>query len=102
MILYTVTVAVDPAVEDDWSSWMQNTHIPEVLATGHFVHSRTARLLQPEAEDGWPTFMIEYASPSMDAFQTYERECAPALKKDHADRYAGRVRASRTLAQTLD
>ncbi len=36
MILYNVTVALDPAIETEWLAWMQQEHIPEVMATGCF------------------------------------------------------------------
>jgi hypothetical protein len=34
MILYNVTVSVDPEIHDEWLAWMKSKHIPDVLATG--------------------------------------------------------------------
>ena len=36
MILYNVTVKVDPEVEDEWVNWMKEVHIPDVLKSGLF------------------------------------------------------------------
>ena len=51
MILYNVTVSIDPAVSSDWLEWMRSTHIPDVMATGCFVESRISRV-QGEEEGG--------------------------------------------------
>jgi hypothetical protein len=36
MILYNITFNLSPDIEEDFLSWMKETHIPEVLATGKF------------------------------------------------------------------
>jgi hypothetical protein len=51
MILYNVTVSIDPAVAEDWLAWMRSTHIPDVMATGCFEESRISRV-QGEEEGG--------------------------------------------------
>ena len=40
MIIYNVTVSVEESIKKDWLTWMQDVHIPEVMATGIFQNHR--------------------------------------------------------------
>ena len=37
MLIYNVTINIEESVEKEWLAWMQQVHIPEVIATGKFV-----------------------------------------------------------------
>ena len=37
MIIYNVTCHMDLALAEEWLRWMQEIHIPEVMATGCFL-----------------------------------------------------------------
>ena len=45
MILYSVTVSIDPTVAEDWLDWMRKVHIPDVMATQCFTESRISKIL---------------------------------------------------------
>lgn len=100
MIIYNVTVKVDPEVHDEWLQWMRETHIPEVLATGRFIDNRMARVMVEE-EDG-VTYAIQYTCNDMETLQTYYENEAPALQADHAERYKDKFVAFRTLLEVVE
>lgn len=100
MILYNVTVSIDPAIAEDWLTWMRSTHIPDVMATGCFIESRISRV-QGE-EEGGVTYAITYLSPSQEKLDEYRDAHAPALQKDHADKFAGRFAAFRTFLHVIE
>jgi hypothetical protein len=100
MILYNVTVSIDPAIAEEWLAWMRSTHIPEVMATGCFVESRLSRV-QGE-EEGGVTFAVTYLSPSQEKMDEYQQQHAPVLQKDHAERYAGKFAAFRTILSVIE
>lgn len=100
MIIYNVTVKVDPDVRDEWLQWMRETHIPEVLATGRFIDHRIARVMVDE-EDG-VTYAIQYTCKNMETLQTYYEKEAPALQADHAERYKDKFVAFRTLLEVVE
>lgn len=99
MILYNVTVKIDRDVHDDWLSWMREVHIPDVLATGHFVSHRICRLLHEE-EDG-VTYAIQYFAHSTDDIQAYQERHAQRLQAEHTRRYKDRFVAFRTLMEVV-
>ncbi|MEN9401104.1 MAG: hypothetical protein RL632_2207 [Bacteroidota bacterium] len=100
MILYNVTVSVDPEIAEDWLSWMRSTHIPEVMATGCFLESRISRV--HGEEDGGLTYAITYLSPSQAHMDTYSQTHAPLLQRDHSERYAGKFAAFRTVLSVIE
>ncbi len=95
MILYNVTVSIDPEIANEWLAWMRSTHIPDVMATGHFIESRISRV--HGEEEGGVTYAITYVSPSQESLETYQKEHAPRLQNDHTAKYAGKFAAFRTL-----
>ena len=72
MILYSVTVNIDPAIHDEWLSWMKEVHVPEVLATGCFSSNKILKLLDPP-QDGI-TYSFQYIAPSMEKLKEYQRQ----------------------------
>lgn len=100
MILYNVTVSIDDSVHEDWLKWMKEKHIPDVMNTGCFIESRISRV--HGEEDGGLTFAIGYLCPDKETYERYQMEFAPALQKEHGERYAGRFAAFRTLLTVLE
>ena len=59
MIIYNVTINIDDQVHDDWLSWMQSKHIPDMLATKKFVEAKMCNVLLEEVMGG-STYCIQY------------------------------------------
>jgi hypothetical protein len=99
MIIYSVTVIIEPAVEQEWLDWMQRVHVPDVLRTGCFSECSIGKAV--ESDPGEPTYLLHYRCASLGEYHRYRDNFAPALQKDHTDRYAGRFRASRQLLEEV-
>lgn len=99
MIIYNVTVKIDPEVHEEWFTWMKKKHIPDVLETGLFHDSRMAKVLIDE-EDGI-TYSIQYRTDSFEKLDQYQKTAAPALQKEHTNRYEGKFVAFRTLLEEV-
>lgn len=96
-ILYNVTVNIDLEVEEEWLRWMRDTHIPDVMSTGHFLDARLCKVL---AEDvGGTTYSIQYLAKDMMAYKQYIHQDAPRLQKDHTERFDGKFVAFRTVLE---
>jgi len=95
MIIYNVTIHVEEAAREAWLEWMQQTHIPEVLATGKFTEARLCRVLTGEQQGG-TSFAIQYLTPSREKLEQYYREDAPRLRQLGIDRFGDQFVAFRT------
>ena len=100
MILYNVTVSIDPEISEEWLQWMRSKHIPDVMATNCFKESRISRI-QGE-EEGGVTYSVMYLCPSEELMKEYQNIYAPALQKDHSDKYSGRFAAFRTFLSVIE
>ena len=99
MIIYNVTVSVEESIKQDWLIWMQDVHIPEVMATGFFLKSQINRVIVHGDSDN--TFAIAYTCESMKDLHQYQVKFAPDLQQKHAARYGDKAVAFRTLMEVI-
>jgi hypothetical protein len=100
MIVYNVTVSIDPSIENDWLEWMKEVHISEVMATGHFRDSKLCRV--NGEEQGGLTYAITYTAFSQKDYDDYEKNHSPKLQFEHSSRYGGKFAAFRTLLTVVE
>ena len=101
MIIYNVTVKVDPEIESEWLTWMKEHHIPDVMKTGCFTAYAINKLKYPVEDEG-STYAFQYSCKTMEDLERYHSNFARKLQKDHTDRYANRFVAFRTILEQLD
>jgi hypothetical protein len=100
MILYNVTVNIEHNIEAEWLQWMQEKHIPDVLATGYFSNNKICKMLSGE-HDGGVTYSIQYLCKDEAMLNEYQEKHAPALQKEHTEKYAGKFVAFRSLLEVI-
>ena len=98
-MLYNVTVSIDPSIESDWVSWMQESHIPEVLQTKCFHKCVLSKVRGNEA--GECTFSVLYWALSKEDYERYHLVHAPRLQAEHSTRYEGKFVAFRTTMDLI-
>ena len=99
MIIYNVTVSVEESISADWLKWMQEVHIPEVMATGVFSKSQINRVIIQGDSDN--TYTIAYTCASMKDLHQYQIKFAPELQQKHMARYGDKAVAFRTLMEVI-
>ena len=101
MIIYSVTVAIDQSVHDEWLQWMKEDHIPKVMNTGYFKDFRMMRVISHQGENQDISYNIQYECESMAELHQYQVQKAPALQKEHSEKYDGKFAAFRTLLEKV-
>jgi len=99
MLLYNVTLIIDDSAAEEWLQWMQETHIPEVMATGMFVSNRLLKVIDSPNEG--VTYCSQYITQSMEDYETYQQQYAPAIQEDLNNRFKNRLVAFRTLMEYI-
>ena len=94
MIIYNVTINIDESIHDDWLNWMQQKHIPDMLATGKFSKALMTRVMVEE-EMGGITYSVQYTTDSKQTLQRYYAEDAAQLRGDSKP-FEGKFVAFRT------
>lgn len=100
MILYNVTVSIDPEIGEEWLQWMRTRHIPDVMATGCFLESRISRI--HGEEEGGLTYSIMYLCQDQSKMDEYSNVHAPRLQKEHSERFTGKFAAFRTFLSVIE
>jgi phosphoribosylamine-glycine ligase len=100
MIIYNVTVNIHESVHQQWLIWMQQTHIPAMLATQKFSAARLAKVLIEE-EMGGTTYATQYTTDSMETLQQYYVQNAPKLRDEAQQLFGDKMLAFRTELEVL-
>lgn len=95
MIIYNVTTNIDESVHDKWLQWMQEKHIPEILATGKFSSARMVKVLIVE-EMGGTTYSVQYTADNKATLEKYYQEDAPKLRQEAIQLFGDKMIAFRT------
>ena len=100
MLLYNVTVIIEDAAAEEWLNWMQEIHIPAVMATGKFVSNRLLKILDSPNEG--VTYCTQYIAEDLAVYEDYQQNFAPALQADLQNKFENRFVAFRTLMEFVD
>lgn len=101
MIVYNITVKIDPGIEQEWIEWQRGEHIPEIMATGLFSSFHFFRLLGQDDADG-KTFVLQYFTSNMENYQTYLEKFAPALREKAIKKWKEGFIAFRTIMESVN
>jgi Domain of unknown function (DUF4286) len=99
MIIYSVKVTIEAAIEREWLDWMRRVHVPDVLRTGCFTGATTYKMFEPTSDE--QTYVIQYQCSAMAEYQRYRDHFAASVQKEHGDRFSGRFRASRQILEEV-
>ena len=97
MFLYNVTLILEDSAAEEWLQWMQDVHIPEVMATGMFVSNRLLKVVDSPNEG--VTYCAQYVAETLEQYNRYQEEFAPALQAELNERYKNRFVAYRSLME---
>lgn len=99
MFIYNVTINIDASIHDEWLRWMQEVHIPEVMATGCFTEQRMLKVLN--VEDEGTTYSIQYTFKEMKDMETYRERHAQRLQAETMKKFRDKFVAFRTLLEII-
>lgn len=99
MLLYNVTIIIEDASAAAWLKWMQETHIPAVMATGKFVSNRLLKVIDSPNEG--VTYCSQYVAENQAEYDDYQNSFAPALQAELQELFANKFVAYRSLMEFL-
>ena len=100
MIIYNVTTNIHESVHDQWLQWMQEKHIPEILATKKFSTARIVKVLIEE-EMGGTTYSVQYTTDSKSTLEKYYLEDAPKFRQEAIALFGDKMLAFRTELELI-
>lgn len=101
MIIYNVTVKVEPPYAEAWLDWLRKEHIPEIVGTGCFTHATIGKLLETDESDGI-TYAVQYHAPSKALYNRYIDKFAGEMRQKAFDKWGNKFIAFRSVMQVVD
>lgn len=98
MLIYEVTVNVDPEVADEFLVWLQH-HVDEMKALDPIDDAWLYRSV--DEADGAIVFVSRYAMADRASYQRYLDQFAASMRSDGQARFGGRFTASRRLLEDV-
>jgi len=99
MIIYSVTMSLEREIEQDWLSWMLETHLPEVMQTGYFLDYRFHKILEPIVDPERINYNVLYRLTSLSELDAYRKTLAPALQEKTQQRFGEQALAIRSVLE---
>ena len=100
MFIYNVTSNVDQSIHKEWLKWMNETHIPDMLATGKFTNAKMIRVLVEEETEGY-TYAVQFFTNSKETLNKYYQEDAPRLAQHAFTLFADKVLSFKTELEII-
>lgn len=101
MFIYNVTIKVHDSIKEEWLSWLQKEHIPEVIQTGCFTEALVLRLLETDDTEG-PTYAVQYKADSKALYNRYIEKYAGLMRQKSFDKWGDQFIAFRSLMQVVN
>jgi len=87
-VLYEITAHVEPELVEEFTAFMVEKHVPDLLATGHFSSTTVVR------SNG--TLRISYIALSHEDLRVYLEKHAPRLRAEVLERFPNGLQIERT------
>ena len=100
MILYNVTVKVNPEINDEWVKWMKEEHMPALMNIGLFVDAKLMQILELDDRDGI-TYAAQYYCKGVEQYQAYIDNHASRFRKEGIDRFGEKFVAFRSIMKSI-
>lgn len=100
-VLYNITTKVTPEIAEAWLQWMQEEHIPAILATGLFTEHRLFRLLDQDDSEG-PTYSLQLTAHHRNQYEAYLQQFAPDLREATYQKWGNQFISFRSLLEFVN
>lgn len=101
MFIHNVTTNVSWNVHEAWLAWMQQEHMPAILATNCFVEYRLLKLHGQDETEG-PTYVAQYYAESKALYNRYLELYANDFRKEITEKWGENIYAFRTLLEVIE
>ncbi|MBA4196938.1 MAG: DUF4286 domain-containing protein [Chitinophaga sp.] len=101
MFIYNVTTLVQYNIHHQWVEWMQQQHIPDVMATECFSKFQFVRVLETDETEG-VTYAVQYFAESKALYNRYIEHHAATLRKEVVDKWGNQIVGFRSLMQVVN
>ena len=101
MIVYNISIKIDPGIESEWVKWQKEEHIPEIMTTGCFTEYKFYRLL-PGEDSNDIVYIVQFFAPTIEHYNNYIDNKSQLLREKSFTKWGDSFIAFRTLMQAVN
>lgn len=101
MIIYNITVSINPELENEILAWLKEEHIPEVMKTDLFVSYAMFKVVESHVDRQHNSYAIQYTLSSWADFDMYIEKYADTLRQKTKEKYGENILAFRTFLEKM-
>lgn len=100
MLLFNITYIMEENSASRWLQWMQESHIPRIMATEYFVSHRLLKVLDSPNEG--VTYCVQYVAENMAAYLSYQNNHASSFDAEVKTNFENQLVSFQTLMEYID
>lgn len=101
MYTYSLTLSLEPEIEQQWLDYIKAEHIPALEECGYFDKIAVHQILEPEPEDKSVTYNIQLVVGTMEHLRLYMKQEAPRIHGKHDKTFAKKFHAMDALLKNV-
>jgi hypothetical protein len=101
MIIYNITLSINPELEQEVLHWLKLEHIPEVMETNLFIEFHIFKIVENPVERTHNSYAVQYTLESWAKFEEYTKNHAERLRDVTTAKYGENVLAYRTFLEKI-
>ena len=99
MIIYNVTTIIEDSIHEEYIQYMQNVHMPAVMASGKFIDCHLLRLTEPINEG--ITYCAQYVTNDAAHLEDYRKNYSPKLQEDILQKFPEQFVSFRSVLEKV-
>lgn len=99
MFLYNVTIIIEEEAAEEWLKYMNEFHIPEVMATGKFISNRLLKIIDSPNEG--VTYCSQFVLENLAEYEDYQQNYATKLQADLQQKFENKFVSFRSLMEFI-
>lgn len=100
MIVYNITIKINPSIEEAWLQWQHDEHIPDIMSTGLFTEWKVFHLLDQDESEGI-TYVMQYFADTPRDYELYIEKHAPLLRAKALEKWGDQFIAFRSAMELV-
>jgi hypothetical protein len=100
MLIYNITFLVADKVSQQWLQWVNDSHIPEMVASGYFTEPRLAKVLSDHGQEG-TSYAVQYHIADMQELGVWRRKFGSAMERNCASLFGEDVLLFTTVLELI-
>lgn len=101
MLIFNTTYKVSGSITENWLKWIQNNHIPFMLADDQFSRPQIAKIVGSDDEQG-VSYSVQFHIADMQTLMLWHKENATQFQQNFQQTFGNDVQFFSTVLEVVE